>query len=217
MASIGAAPAGGKLLLITDAWRPQVNGVVTAFEHMERELEKRGFEVVVIHPALFRNIPFPLYPEIRLALFPKRSIARTLEREQPDYIHIATEGPLGLAARTLCLRRGLRFTTSYHTHFHLYIHVRFRMFLGLVYGLLSWFHKAAARTLVATPSLKTALEVHDFKHLALWPLGVDAEFFVRNPHPSAPDLPKPVFLFFASLPEKNPEDFLKLDLAVKNS
>ena len=214
MTRLGTAPAGGKLLLITDAWRPQVNGVVTAFEHMKRELEKRGFEVVVIHPALFRNIPFPLYPEIRLALFPRRSIARALEREQPDYIHIATEGPLGLAARTLCARRGLRFTTSYHTHFQLYIHVRFRMFLGLVYGLLSWFHNAAARTLVATPSLKTTLEAHDFKHLALWPLGVDAEFFVRNPHPSAPNLPKPVFLFFSRLaPEKSPEEFLKLDLA----
>jgi glycosyltransferase involved in cell wall biosynthesis len=214
MTRLGAAPAGGKLLFITDAWRPQVNGVVTALEHMKRELEKRGFQVIVIHPALFRNIPFPLYPEIRLALFPRRSVARALEREQPDYIHIATEGPLGLAARMLCPRRGLRFTTSYHTHFQLYIHVRFRMFLGLVCGLLSWFHKAAARTLVATPSLKTALEAQDFKNLALWPLGVDAEFFVRNPHPSAPNLRKPVFLFFSRLaPEKSPEEFLKLDLA----
>src|SRR5215203_4709996 len=93
----GAAPTRGKLLLITDAWRPQVNGVVTAFEQIKRELEKRGFGFVTIHPALFKNIPLPLYPEIRLALFPRRSIAHTFDREQPDYIHIATEGPLGLA------------------------------------------------------------------------------------------------------------------------
>ena len=111
MTPVDAAPAGGKLLLITDAWHPQVNGVVTALEHMKRELEKRSFEVVVVHPALFKSIPFPLYPEIRLALFSSRSIAHILEREQPDYIHIATEGPLGLAARKLCLRRKLRFTT----------------------------------------------------------------------------------------------------------
>jgi len=209
----GAAPTRGKLLLITDAWRPQVNGVVTAFEQIKRELEKRGFGFVTIHPALFKNIPLPLYPEIRLALFPRRSIAHTFDREQPDYIHIATEGPLGLAARAVCVRRGLRFTTSYHTHFQLYIHARFRIFLPLVYGLLSWFHKAATRTLVATPSLKAALQTHDFEHLALWPLGVDEAFFVRNPSPAAPDLPKPVFLFFSRLaPEKSPEEFLVLDL-----
>lgn len=202
-----------KLLLVTDAWPPQVNGVVTALAKMKEHLERDGFEVVVIHPGLFRCVPMPRYPEIRLALWPWRAMRRMLTSEDPDFIHIATEGPLGWNARALCRRYGWRFTTSYHTHFQLYAHARMRPFLRPVRGLLKVFHDAATCTMVATPSLKRQLQADGYRRLALWPLGVDRSVFVRNPCPEVPRLPKPVFVYFSRLaPEKNPEEFLKLDL-----
>ena len=202
-----------KLLLVTDAWHPQVNGVVVALEKMKELLEKSGFTVILVHPGLFFYVPLPLYPEIRLGLFSGKALRSILDNERPDCIHIATEGPLGLTARSLCKRRGVRFTTSYHTHFQLYSHVRFRKFLGLVYGLLCWFHKEAQQTMVATPGLKSALEAHNFRNLTLWPLGVDGKLFIPNTSPSLPLMSKPVFSYFSRLaPEKSPEEFLRLSL-----
>jgi glycosyltransferase involved in cell wall biosynthesis len=201
-----------KLFLVTDTWRPQVNGVVTALEKMKESLEGDGFEVVVIHPGLFRSVPLPAYPEIRLALLPRRRLRRMLVSEGPDFIHVATEGPLGWSTRALCRRYGLRFTTSYHTHFHLYAHLRMRSLLRPVLALLQTFHSATTGTMVATPALKRKLEAYGFRNLVLWPLGVDTAFFVRSA-PSGLSFPKPVFLFFSRLaPEKNLEVFLKLDL-----
>jgi glycosyltransferase involved in cell wall biosynthesis len=169
--------------------------------------------VVVIHPGLFRSVPLPWYPEIRLAVFPWRSLRRMLLRETPDYVHIATEGPLGWSARALCRRYGWPFTSSYHTHFHLYAHARIRPLLWPVRTLLRAFHRAAARTMVATPNLKRELVANGFSNMALWPLGVDAGLFVRRPVLCNPPLPKPVFAFLGRLaPEKSPEEFLKLDL-----
>ena len=202
-----------KLLLVTDAWHPQVNGVVVALDRMKQLLEKRGFTVILVHPGLFFNVPLPLYPEIRLGLFSRKALRSILDNERPEYIHIATEGPLGLTARSLCRRRRVRFTSSYHTHLQLYAHVRFRNFLGLVYGLLCWFHKEAEKTMVATPGLKSALEAHNFRNLTLWPLGVDSKLFKPATLPSRPPMPKPVFTFFSRLaPEKSPEEFLLLSL-----
>ncbi|MFM9849700.1 MAG: glycosyltransferase family 4 protein [Hyphomicrobiaceae bacterium] len=201
-----------KLLLVTDAWHPQVNGVVTALKKMKETLERDGFEVVVMHPGLFRSVPLPGYPEIHLALLPRRRIRCMLRSEAPDFIHVATEGPLGWGTRALCRRYGWCFTTSYHTHFHLYGHLRAPSLSRLVQALLRRFHCATTCTMVATPGLKCALEAHGFRNLTLWPLGVDTAFFVRNASPGL-SLPKPVFLFFGRLaPEKNPEEFLKLDL-----
>jgi len=201
-----------KLLLVTDAWHPQVNGVVTALEKMKESLERDGFEVVVMHPGLFHSVPLPGYPEIRLALLPQRRTRRMLRSEAPDFIHVATEGPLGWSTRSLCRRYGWSFTASYHTHFHLYAHLRAASFLRPVQALLRTFHRATTCTMVATPGLKRALEARGFRNLMLWPLGVDTAFFVRNAS-SGLSLPKPVFLFFSRLaPEKNLEEFLKLDL-----
>jgi glycosyltransferase involved in cell wall biosynthesis len=134
-------------------------------------------------------------------------------RDAPDYVHVATEGPLGWSARALCRRYGWRFTTSYHTHFHLYAHVRLRPFLRPVQALLRTFHDAATCTMAATPSLRRDLHASGFRKVALWPLGVDTSLFVRKTALELPMLPKPVFLFFGRLaPEKNPNEFLNLDL-----
>ena len=176
------------LLLITDVWHPQINGVVVAIQTMKEILERRNFTVIVVHPRMFFNFPLPSYPEIRVGLFLTRKLRRIVAAASPDFIHIATEGPLGLAGRLLCKRQGLLYTTAYHTHFQLYVHVRFRKFLGLVYGLLCWFHKDAQQTMVATPGLKNALEAHNFHHLTLWPLGVDTsklcpQYLAATPSP----------------------------------
>ena len=202
-----------KLLLVTDAWRPQVNGVVTALGKIKESLERDGWDVLVIHPGLFRSVPLPGYPEVRLAVSAWRSMQRILIRGAPDCIHVATEGPLGWCARGLCRRYGWRFTSSYHTHFHLYAHARLRPLLHPIRVLLRAFHDAATYTMAATPSLKRELEAGGFNNMVLWPLGVDTKLFACRPSSRMPPLAKPVFVFFGRLaPEKDPEEFLKLDL-----
>lgn len=206
-----------KLLIVTDTWHPKIDGVVRSIEFRSRELAGMGFEILVVHPGLFRTVPFPLYPELRMALFPKRRLRRLLAEFNPDYIHIETEGSLGLAARSLCRRQKLRFTSSYHTHLQLYADVYARLpvrfLLGPAAALLRWFHGGASATFVSTQSLKAELERQGFKHLAVCPLGVDADLFVRNPQAPSVRLERPVFAFFSRLaPEKSPESFLKLSL-----
>jgi glycosyltransferase involved in cell wall biosynthesis len=204
---------GKKLVLVTDTWHPQVNGVVTVLAKLKEHLERDGWEVVVIHPGLFRSVPLPWYPELRLAVSPGRGLRRMFLREAPDYVHLASEGPLGWNARTLCRRYGWRFTTSYHTNFQLYAHMRARPLLRPVQKLLRAFHSAATCTMAATPSLKRELEAGGFRNVALWPLGVDADLFAPKPGAPIPALPEPVFVFLGRLaPEKNPEEFLNLHL-----
>lgn len=202
-----------KILLVTDAWAPQVNGVVRVQDAYISSLSAHGYEVVVIEPGQFKTIPMPMYPEIRLALFPRRRIEKVIEELQPDAIHLMTEGPLGWAARSVCMEHGIPFTTWYHSHFQLYVNIRLRGLLRPIYALLRRFHSTAIRTFVSTESLKKELESTGFKNVTIVPLGVDVELFVRNPAPPFPQLPKPVFVFFSRLaPEKSPEEFLKLDL-----
>ena len=203
-----------KLLLVTDAWHPQVNGVVSCYDRMLEQLPKRGYEVSVIHPGLFRTMSLPGYPEIRLALFPRKRLRKMLADIQPDAVHVAVEGPLGLAARALCRKKNVPFTTCYHTHFQMYLAARgLGLFTPLAYVFLRWFHNGGTQTMVATESLKQELNAHGFKNIVLWPLGVDTEFFKRNPSPALPPLPKPVFVFFSRLAsEKNPEEFFQLEL-----
>ncbi len=202
-----------KILFVTDAWAPQVNGVVRVQDAYLERLRARGYEVKVIEPSQFRTVPLPMYPEIRLALSSRRRIARVIDEFRPDAIHLMTEGPLGFAARGVCKRRGIPFTTWYHTHLQLYVDIRLRGLLAPVLYYLRRFHAAAACTFVSTETLKRTLESMGYRNLAVVPLGVDLELFKRNPTPSLTDVPQPVFVYFSRLaPEKSPEEFLKLDL-----
>ena len=160
-----------KILLVTDAWAPQVNGVVRVLAAHLRILEARGYEVTVVEPGQFSTVPLPLYPEIRLALFSRRRIAKLIDELRPDAIHLMTEGPLGWAARSACLARGIPFTTWYHSHFQLYVDIRLRGLLRPILALLRRFHSAAALTMVSTDSLKKELESVGYKNIVVVPLG----------------------------------------------
>jgi glycosyltransferase involved in cell wall biosynthesis len=202
-----------KILLVTDAWSPQTNGVVRVLNALIPRLEKRGYDVRVIEPGQCWTMALPIYKEIRLAVFPRRHIRRVLDEYQPDTVCLVTEGPLGWAARAECYLRGIPFTTWYHSHFQLYVDVRLRGLLRPVTALVRHFHSAATRTMVSTETLRKELEGEGYQNVVLMPLGVDTEAFTRNPNPSIPSLPKPVFVYFSRLaPEKNPEEFFKLTL-----
>ncbi|MBU6321616.1 MAG: glycosyltransferase family 1 protein [Patescibacteria group bacterium] len=211
-------PSAKKLLIVTDAWAPQTNGVATTFTAIVAELEKRGVAVTVVHPGLFKRVfPLPLYPEVRLAFFPKKRMRELFKRERPDRVHIATEASLGLAARRVCRSERMPFTTSYHTHFPLYAShylIFGRVFAAIASRYLRWFHSASRSVLVCTPSLKNMLEAEGYRRVAVWPLGVDTERFVRD-ESRAPklDLKRPVFICFGRVAkEKNVEEFLQAKL-----
>ncbi len=202
-----------KILLVTDAWSPQTNGVVRVLNALIPLLYARGYEVMVVEPGQFSTMPLPIYPEIRLAFFARRGIRRALDEFQPDVVCLVTEGPLGWAARSVCRSRGIPFVSWYHSHFPLYVDVRLHGLLWPITALIRQFHSAAARTMVSTESLKKELEATGYKNLVIMPLGVDTQLFMRNPSPQLPALPGPVFVYFSRLAvEKNPEEFFKLDL-----
>jgi glycosyltransferase involved in cell wall biosynthesis len=201
-----------RILLATDAWAPQVNGVVRTLQRVREECHALGHRLEVIAPDQFRTVPCPSYPEIRLALRPGRQIAARLEGFRPDCIHIATEGPLGLAARRQCLRRGLPFTTSYHTRFPEYLAARWPVPLKLGYAWMRWFHRPSAGVMVATGTLRRELEAAGFVNLKGWSRGVDTELF-RPDRPPALELPRPVHLYVGRVAvEKNLEAFLDLPI-----
>ena len=201
-----------RIAIVTDAWRPQVNGVVTTLGRTVRELEAMGNELLVISPDQFRNVPMPTYPEIRLALFPARGVRRKLDAFRPDRIHIATEGSLGMAARRYCRKRGLRFTTSYHTQFPEYLRKRLPVPLDVSYGFLRRFHGSAAQTMVATRKMREALEARGFGNFVTWERGVDTETF-RPLDGKVTDRENPVWIYVGRVAvEKNLEAFLELDL-----
>jgi glycosyltransferase involved in cell wall biosynthesis len=201
-----------KIALVTDAWWPQTNGVVRTLSTTIDELRRVGHAVEAFEPSEFRTIPCPTYPEIRLALLPDRKLSARLTALDPDAVHIATEGPLGLAARRWCLRHRRRYTTSYHTQFPEYVRARMPLPLSWTYAHLRRFHGSAAHTLVATPTMLRQLESRGFRNLALWSRGVDTELF-RPQEKRWLELPRPVWLYFGRLAvEKGIEDFLRLDL-----
>jgi glycosyltransferase involved in cell wall biosynthesis len=210
-----------KILVATDAWHPQVNGVVRTLGHVAHETRALGAELEFLTPNEFWTLPLPSYPEVRLALLGPGDIERRLDRLLPDAIHIATEGPLGHAVRRVCLRRGLRFTTSLHTRFPDYLAERLpvpeRWTCEVTWGFLRRFHSAGAAVLAATPTLGDELTARGFKNVKLWPRGVDASLF--RPRNSVKDLgivldlPRPIFLTVGRVAvEKNLEAFLNLDL-----
>ena len=205
-----------KILVVTDAWHPQVNGVVRTLGHMAREARALGTEIEFLAPGEFFTLPMPSYPEIRLALPPPGAVERRLDSVKPDAIHIATEGPLGHAMRRVCIKRSLPFTTSLHTRFPDYLADRLplpaRWTQNLTWAWLRRFHAPGAAVLAATPTLAKELECRGFKNVKLWPRGVDAQLF-RPREASALDLPRPIFLTVGRLAvEKNVEAFLALDL-----
>jgi glycosyltransferase involved in cell wall biosynthesis len=201
-----------KILIVTDAWTPQINGVVTTLAATVRELATLGHEVQTITPQSFRTIPCPTYPEIRLALRPSRRVARMIDAFAPDAVHIATEAPLGIAARRHCMRIGMPFTTAYHTQFPEYIHARTRLPVAVAYAWLRRFHGAARAMMVPTADIWRRLEARGFSNLAHWTRGVDTEQFAPGERAML-DMPRPVFLYAGRVAvEKNIEAFLSLDL-----
>ena len=202
-----------KILIVTDAWAPQVNGVVRTLETLAKDLGVLGHTVRMITPVGRRTFPMPTYPEIRLALFQKRALTKEIKDFAPDAVHIATEGSLGLAARAVCRKHGIAFTTAFHTRFAEYVHARFRMVpQSLVWRWLRRFHAPATAVMVATPTLKNELAAHGFRNLRLWSRGVDVDKFrpipgVRHPWDG------PTWLYVGRVAvEKNIEAFLALNL-----
>lgn len=191
-----------RVVIVTDAWLPQVNGVVTTLQHTCAELEEMGHEVKVICPESFKTIPCPGYNEIQLSLFARRQVFKTLRNFLPSAIHIATEGPLGRLARAYCRRRRLPFTTAYHTQFPEYLKLR-GVPLSWTYAYVRRFHGAACATMVSTPNQRQALQARGFDNLRAWGRGVDTSVF----HPDVPaafDLPGPVAVYVGRVAvEKN--------------
>lgn len=201
-----------RLLIATDAWAPQVNGVVRTLQEVIAELEAMGVAVAVIAPDRFRTLPCPSYPEIRLALCSPGAVARHIAAFNPDFIHIATEGPIGLMARRHCLKRGRPFTTSYHTRFPEYLAARLPVPLKAAYALQRRFHNAGRGMMVATASLVGDLSRRGFKRILPWSRGVDTKLF-RPDRAVTIDLPRPIFLNVGRVAvEKNLDAFLQLDL-----
>lgn len=205
-----------RLTLVTDAWRPQVNGVVTTLQHTVATLRASEVEVDVITPEGMATWPCPSYPEIRLALFAGSRVRQRLHAHSPDAVHIATEGPLGVAAHRACRDWGWRFTTSYHTRFPEYLSARWPIPESWTYAWLRRFHGAAVRTLVGTPSVRAELEAKGFRGVTEWSRGVDMHLF--RPQPLTAQLPwggvrssRPVLLYVGRVAvEKNIEAFLAL-------
>ncbi|MDH6229866.1 glycosyltransferase involved in cell wall biosynthesis [Mesorhizobium soli] len=201
-----------RILIVTDAWHPQINGVVRTLERLSEELEAKGCVVEMLTPQGSRSIPLPSYADIRLALVTPWHIARCIRSARPDHIHIATEGPLGMLARRFCLRNGLSFTTSYHTRFPEYLSARAPVPERWSYAWLRRFHNAGSGTLVATPSLAAELAERGFLHVKPWTRGVDTKHY-RPDRPQVLDLPRPIFLSVGRVAvEKNLPAFLDLDL-----
>jgi glycosyltransferase involved in cell wall biosynthesis len=201
-----------RILIASDAWTPQTNGVVVTLRNTVRTLEALGHSVEVIGPDRFRSIACPTYPEIRLALKPGSGIARTITEFAPDAIHLSTEGPIGMAARRICLRRGLTFTTAYHTRFPEYVHTRIRLPTAVTYAWLRRFHAASSCLMVATPAIEEDLSRRGFSRIARWTRGVDTALF--RPGRAIPNnWTRPVFMYVGRVAvEKNISAFLDVDL-----
>ncbi|WP_144108326.1 glycosyltransferase family 4 protein [Paraburkholderia sp. BCC1886] len=201
-----------KIMIVTDAWEPQVNGVVRTLKNTTRELGLLGHRVELLTPLEFKTIPCPTYPEIRLSLLPRRKLRERIDAFAPDALHIATEGPLGMAARAYAIRHKLPFTTAYHTRFPEYVQARFGLPVALTYSFLHWFHKPSLAVMAPTPVVKTDLEKFGFTNVVLWTRGVDLDIF----HPMDSKVlnsARPIFLYVGRVAvEKNVEAFLKLDL-----
>ncbi|WP_052640041.1 glycosyltransferase family 4 protein [Zavarzinella formosa] len=199
-----------RILLATDAWRPQVNGVVRSWETSIAKLQERGHTVAVLEPGMFLGVAAPLYNEIRLAITSRRVIASCIREFRPDVIHIATEGPVGLSVRGYCQRNRRPFTTSYHSNFPEFLEHLVSFPARWSYRYMRWFHSASRCVLVSTPTLERDLRARGFNHLARWSRGVDLSLFY--PRPKTFDYPRPIQLYAGRVSrEKSVEAFLATD------
>lgn len=200
-----------RILIATDAWHPQVNGVVRTLTMVIEAARALGAEFSFITPDSFRTVGMPSYSDLRLALPRPAKIARLIAEAKPDAIHIATEGPIGVLVRRYCRKQGLAFTTSFHTRFPDYVSARAPVPEAWVWATLRWFHGPSKAVMAATPGLAAELRERGFRNVVLWPRGVDTELF--RPRGGDLCLPKPVFLCVGRVAvEKNLEAFLELDL-----
>ena len=201
-----------KIMIVTDAWSPQVNGVVRTLTMTRREMEAMGHEVNILSPLEFRTVPCPTYPDIRLSVLAGNAAQKRIRDYDPHALHIATEGPLGLAARRYALNHNLPFTTAYHTRFPEYVKARTGIPLSWTYRFLHWFHGPAKAVMAPTPAVKTDLEAFGFNNVVLWTRGVDLNVF-KMQESKRLDTERPIFLYVGRVAvEKNVEAFLKLDL-----
>lgn len=199
--------------IVTDAWFPQPNGVVRVLSSLKAELEREGHRVSLIEPGQFVTVPLPTYAEIPIAILPGRKVARLLDAMAPEAVHIATEGPLGRAARAHCLKRSWPFTTAYHSKFPEYIHARTRLPVDWLYGVMRRFHAPSRAVLAPSENVYRELTAHGFANVRHWAHGVDTEVFRPDAKDTFPELPRPLFLFLGRVTvEKNVTAFLDLDL-----
>ncbi len=204
-----------RILIVTDAWKPQVNGVVRTMEATAEVLRANGHDVRFVTPDMFRSFPLPFYPEIRMAMFAGRKVRQIIESFQPDAVHIATEGTLGHSARRYCVRHGVRFSTAFHTRYPDYVSARMPVPKSWVWGWLRWFHRPAINVMAPTATMKRHLEAEGLQNVQVWSRGVDLSLYgAAYPTPPAlADLPRPIWLNVGRLAvEKNLEAFLSLDL-----
>lgn len=201
-----------RIAILTDAWFPQVNGVVRTLNTTIELLKSWGHEVLVINPQMFRTLPAPTYPDIRLAVMPSRGVKRRLDEFQPQAIHISTEGSIGWAGRRYCLEHDFPYTSAYHTRFPEYVRLRAPIPLTLSYAFMRRFHSDSAGVMVATESMRKNLDAHGFFKLRTWSRGVDLDRFHPD-HRPVYDLPRPIHLHLGRVAvEKNITAFLDLDL-----
>ena len=203
-----------RVVIVTDAWTPQVNGVVRTLQTILRELEAMGHEVLVLSPDLYGSIPCPTYPEIRLAFVRAAVLGQAIAAFRPDAVHLATEGPLCLAARRWCLRTGVPFTTAYHTHFPDYVARRTGLPAAWFWRYIRWFHGPARAVLVSTRSVRQQLRLHGLAQVRPWGRGVDLTAFTPEASPPAlfAQLSRPIQLYVGRVAvEKNLEAFLASD------
>lgn len=201
-----------KIMIVTDAWEPQVNGVVRTLKQTSHELREMGHEIEMITPNQFKTIPCPTYPDIALSLFPGKGVANKIKAFEPDAIHIATEGPLGLAARAYAVLNRLPFSTAYHTRFPEYVHARTGIPISWTYAFLRWFHKPSMAVMAPTIVVKSDLEKFGFTNVVLWSRGVDTKTFQMQ-ESKALNSAHPIFLYVGRVAiEKNINAFLEIDL-----
>jgi glycosyltransferase involved in cell wall biosynthesis len=200
-----------RILIATDAWHPQVNGVVRTLTMMADAAKSLGVDIVFLTPQSFRTVALPSYPDLRVALPTPGKIAQLIEQARADSIHIATEGPIGVLVRRYCRKHGLRFTTSFHTRFPEYVSARAPIPESWVWAWLRRFHGPSQAVMAATPALADELRGRGFRNVVLWPRGVDTKLF--HPRSVSTDLARPIFLCVGRVAvEKNLDAFLELDL-----